>query len=262
MPCCAAARRSPRGGPREQVFRWASVTKPVTALATLVAAEEGILDLDDPGRARPARRCGICWRTRRGCPSRGGRRSRSRASGGATRTPASTSWPRSSARRRRCRSPSICERPSSGRWSCGQSCAARPARAARQPRRPAATGREFQRPRLIAPETLAEATSVQFPGLVGVLPDIGRMDPNDWGLGVELRDGKQPHWTGSHNSPRTFGHYGSSGTFLWVDPEADTALALSDRPRLRSLGARGLAAVVRRRSHEPLRKRLHTEGPS
>ena len=34
-------------GPREQVFRWASVTKPVTALATLVAAEEGILDLDD-----------------------------------------------------------------------------------------------------------------------------------------------------------------------------------------------------------------------
>ena len=35
-------------GPREQVFRWASVTKPATALATLVAAEEGILDLDDP----------------------------------------------------------------------------------------------------------------------------------------------------------------------------------------------------------------------
>src|SRR4051812_36593962 len=34
-------------GPREQVFRWASVTKPATALATLVAAEEGILDLDD-----------------------------------------------------------------------------------------------------------------------------------------------------------------------------------------------------------------------
>src|SRR3954462_5819270 len=34
-------------GPREQVFPWDSVTKPVTALATLVAAEEGILDLDD-----------------------------------------------------------------------------------------------------------------------------------------------------------------------------------------------------------------------
>jgi len=84
---------------------------------------------------------------------------------------------------------------------------------------------EWQRPRLVAPETLAEATSVQFPGLVGVLPDIGRMEPNDWGLGVEVRDAKQPHWTGSLNSPRTFGHFGGSGTFLWVDPEADVALA-------------------------------------
>ena len=35
-------------GPREHVFRWASITKPVTALATLVAAEEGIVDLDEP----------------------------------------------------------------------------------------------------------------------------------------------------------------------------------------------------------------------
>ena len=86
-------------------------------------------------------------------------------------------------------------------------------------------GAELQRPRLIAPETLAEATSVQFPGLVGVLPDVGRMDPNDWGLGVELRDHKRPHWTGSRNSPRTFGHFGGSGTFLWVDPEVDLALA-------------------------------------
>ena len=78
----------------------------------------------------------------------------------------------------------------------------------------------------LAPETLAEATTVQFPGLVGVLPGFGRMDPNDWGLGFELRDGKSPHWTGSRNSPRTFGHFGRSGTFLWVDPDAELALAL------------------------------------
>ncbi|HJW70515.1 MAG TPA: serine hydrolase, partial [Candidatus Binatia bacterium] len=26
------------------------------------------------------------------------------------------------------------------------------------------------------------------------------------------------------NSERTFGHFGGSGTFLWVDPEADLAL--------------------------------------
>ena len=36
-----------RGEP-ERIFRWASVTKPVTALAVLVAAEEGTLDLDEP----------------------------------------------------------------------------------------------------------------------------------------------------------------------------------------------------------------------
>jgi CubicO group peptidase (beta-lactamase class C family) len=78
-------------------------------------------------------------------------------------------------------------------------------------------------PGRLAPETLAEATEVAFPGLVGVLPGFGRMEPNDWGLGFELRDEKQPHWTGRRNSPRTFGHFGQTGTFLWVDPQAGVA---------------------------------------
>jgi CubicO group peptidase (beta-lactamase class C family) len=91
--------------------------------------------------------------------------------------------------------------------------------------------RELLRPTKLAAETLAEATSVQFPGLVGVLPGFGRMEPNDWGLGFELRDAKSPHWTGARNSPRTFGHFGQTGTFLWVDPEKELALAcLTDRP--------------------------------
>ena len=64
---------------------------------------------------------------------------------------------------------------------------------------------------------------MQFPGLSGVVPDLGRFDPNDWGLGFELRDAKSPHWTGTRNSARTFGHFGGSGTFLWVDPEAGLA---------------------------------------
>jgi CubicO group peptidase (beta-lactamase class C family) len=91
-------------------------------------------------------------------------------------------------------------------------------------------GGELLRPTLIAPETLQEAVSVQFPGLAGVLPGFGRWDPNDWGLGFELKDGKRPHWTGERNSPRTFGHFGGSGTFLWVDPTVDLACAvLTDR---------------------------------
>jgi CubicO group peptidase (beta-lactamase class C family) len=91
-----------------------------------------------------------------------------------------------------------------------------------------AFGREALAPTLVAPETLAEATSVQFPGLDGVLPGFGRQTPNDWGLGFELRDAKSPHWTGSLNSPRTYGHFGSkpgSATFLWVDPERGLAAA-------------------------------------
>jgi CubicO group peptidase (beta-lactamase class C family) len=91
-------------------------------------------------------------------------------------------------------------------------------------------GRELLAPTLVAPETLASATTVAFAGLAGVLPGVGRFDPLDWGLGFELRDGKRPHWTGTTNSPETYGHFGGSGTFLWVDPRAQVAcVALTDR---------------------------------
>lgn len=89
---------------------------------------------------------------------------------------------------------------------------------------------ELQRPTLVDQATLAEATTVVHPGLNGVLPGFGHQKPNDWGLGFELRDHKERHWTGSANSPRTFGHFGQSGTFLWVDPDAGAAcIALTDR---------------------------------
>jgi CubicO group peptidase (beta-lactamase class C family) len=93
-----------------------------------------------------------------------------------------------------------------------------------------ALGRELLEPKVLSPAMLARATTVAFPGLDGVLPGFGRQDPNDWGLGFELRDGKHPHWTGPRNSPRTFGHFGRSGTFLWVDPDARLACAcVTDR---------------------------------
>ena len=91
-------------------------------------------------------------------------------------------------------------------------------------------GRELLAPTLVSPDTLAAATRAHFPELKGVLPGVGSFDPNPWGLGVEIRNGKAPHWTGSRNSPRTFGHFGGSGTFLWVDPEAQLAcVALASR---------------------------------
>jgi len=89
---------------------------------------------------------------------------------------------------------------------------------------------ELQAPTLLDATTLAEATSVQFPGLNGTIPGFGHQKPNDWGLGFELRDGKSPHWTGTHSAPGTFGHFGQSGTFLWVDPDALAAcVVLTDR---------------------------------
>lgn len=94
----------------------------------------------------------------------------------------------------------------------------------------AAFAGDLLRPSIVSPQMHATAIDVQFPGLSGVLPGFGQQRPNDWGLGFEIRNGKSPHWTGSANSARTFGHFGQSGTFLWADPGADLALVvLTDR---------------------------------
>ncbi len=206
-------------------FRWASVTKLLTATAALVALEEGIVDLDDPA----------------GPPGSTLRHLLSHASG----LPLNEGPPIARPGERRIYSNSGVE-----------AAAALIERAAEMPfpeyLRAAVTGpldlashlegsaawgyrgalddlcrlaSELLAPALVAPETLAEATTTQFPGLTGVLPGFGRMEPNDWGLGFELRDGKEPHWTGARNSPSTFGHFGAAGTFLWVDPDAGLALA-------------------------------------
>ncbi len=95
-------------------------------------------------------------------------------------------------------------------------------------------GHEFMNPSLISASLADSAHRPHFPDLSGVLPGYGRQSPNDWGLGVEIKGHKDPHWTGSLNSPRTFGHFGQSGSFLWVDPEAApgglSAAFLSSKP--------------------------------
>jgi len=86
---------------------------------------------------------------------------------------------------------------------------------------------ELVRPgRLLHPSTVAALATVQFPGLSGVVPGYGRQQDNDWGLGLEIRDAKSPHWTGRGNHPSTYGHFGRSGTFLWVDPVARVGLVV------------------------------------
>ena len=83
---------------------------------------------------------------------------------------------------------------------------------------------------LLSATTLAQLRTVQYPGLRGVLPGFGHQDPNDWGLGFEIRGEKSPHWTGRENSPSAYGHFGQTGTFFWIDPAVNLGLvALTDR---------------------------------
>lgn len=89
---------------------------------------------------------------------------------------------------------------------------------------------ELLAPRLLEEDLLEEARTVAFPDLDGVLPGFGRQRPNDWGLGFEIRGDKSPHWTGERLPASAFGHFGQSGTFLWVDPEAGLgSVLLGDR---------------------------------
>jgi len=93
---------------------------------------------------------------------------------------------------------------------------------------------EVTAPRLVHADTAAEAVRPQWPELAGIVPGMGRFDRCPWGLGFELRGEKDPHWTGRHNTASTFGHFGGAGTMFWIDPDVDpqaplAVIALTDR---------------------------------
>jgi len=90
---------------------------------------------------------------------------------------------------------------------------------------------ELQQPTLLSPAGAAAVVQPHYPHLGGIVPGVGRFEECPWGLGTEIRGAKWPHWTGRHNSQQTFGHFGGSGTMMWVDPVAGGAVvALTDRP--------------------------------
>jgi CubicO group peptidase (beta-lactamase class C family) len=217
-------------GPVDEPLRWASVTKLVSALATLVAAEEGTVDLDEPAGPTGATVRHLLAHAS-GLPFEG---DVPIARPGQRRIYSNTGFEQLAEH--------VAEAAAMPFARYAEEAVLRPLglRADVQGS-PAAgavgtladmlgLGQELLAPTVVAPETLHEATSVQFPGLAGVLPGFGRWDPNDWGLGFELKDAKSPHWTGTANSAATFGHFGGSGTFLWVDPERKLACGcLTDR---------------------------------
>ncbi len=215
-------------GDLDRRFGWASVTKLATTVAMLVAAEEGIVDLDEsagpPGstfRHLLAHASGLPFEA--GAPI---------ARPGTRRIYSNYGFELAAAQvegRAEMAFPDYFAAVWEGTGAVLEGSAGAGVEGTIGDL--VALAQELQQPTRIAQETLDEARTVQFPGLTGVLPGFGRQDPNDWGLGLELRDSKSPHWTGTRNAPATFGHFGRSGTFLWIDPEAGIALAcLTDLP--------------------------------
>jgi CubicO group peptidase (beta-lactamase class C family) len=218
-------------GPVPRVFRLASVTKLFTTIAVLVAAEEGVLDLDEPA-GPPGSTVRHLLGHASGLPFEG---TRPISEPGRRRIYSNTGFEQLGA--------ALAERAEMpfGEYLSAAVLEPLDLKATTLEGSPAAGlqgaladllvfAAELMEPKLVALETLREATSVSFPGLVGILPDFGRYEPLDWGLGFEIRDEKSPHWTGARNSPGTVGHFGGSGTFLWVDPEAGAAcVCLTDR---------------------------------
>ena len=218
-------------GEQDRVFPLASVTKPLAAYAVLIAVEEGAVDWDDPAgpegstlRHLAAHTSGLSFSEAKVQAKPGARRIYSNSGFEALAEAVTAAAGMSFAQ----------YLDEAVLTPLGMTSTSLEGSAAADARSTCADltrfAAELQAPTLVSPTTLHEATTVVFPGVDGVLPGFGRQKPNDWGLGFEIRDGKSPHWTGANSSPRTFGHFGQSGTFLWVDPEAGAAcIALSDR---------------------------------
>ena len=221
-------------GDTERVFQLASVTKPMVARAAQVAIEEGVVDLGTaagpPGstiRHLLAHASGLAMHSDRVLAKPGTRRMYSNY--GFT-VLAQTIERESEIEFGRYLSEGVCEplamaatRLDGGAAEAGFGGTSTVADLA-------AFAGDLLRPSTVSEQLHREATTVQFPGLDGVLPGYGVQRPNDWGLGFEIRDSKSPHWTGARNSARTYGHFGQAGGFIWADPDAELAMvALTDR---------------------------------
>lgn len=224
-------------GARGRVFDWMSVTKLVTARVVLAAVEDGQIDLDDtvgdagtveellahasgldPKGARVA-----APRTRRIYSNAGYERlaAHVEAVSGRPWNAQADAWlARVGATNARC--------VGSAAWGASSDIEAL-----------AALARELLAPRLIDPALDRLATRVAWPGLPGILPGYGEQADNCWGLGPEIAGDKHPHWTPPQAGPDVFGHFGQSGSFLWVDRDHGLAACF--------LGARPFGRIHQRR---------------
>lgn len=221
-------------GHHDTAFEWASITKPLVALALLVAVEDGSVELDEPAgppgstvRHLLAHASGLDADTDRVLAAPGSRRIYSNTGfdllgdvlAERTGIPLSTYVSEAVLEPLAMNGTRLGERAATGATGPVTDLA----RLAVELLSPV--------PTVLARATLDEMVRVAFPGIDGVLPGFGVQRPNDWGLGIEVRGEKHPHWSPPEASPSTVGHFGRAGSLLLIDREASLAIAcLGDRP--------------------------------
>jgi CubicO group peptidase (beta-lactamase class C family) len=94
---------------------------------------------------------------------------------------------------------------------------------------------EFE-PTVIGASTMSEARRDQTAGASGGFGSDAPLGFNpakpirwsccSWGLAVERRGEKRPHWTPPSAAPASFGHIGASGCLAWYDPDQGVAWAI------------------------------------
>lgn len=213
-------------GPSDRPFALASVTKPLTALAVMVAVEEGVVALDSPmgppgvtvrhllshaGGLAPDQRRLMTEPGRRRIYSNAGFEVLADGVADAAGFAFDTYFTEAIVHGLDLSTTELDGSPAHGASSTIDDLLT------------VASQWLTDSPRVLAPSTLTDMASPAFPELPGVLPGLGLQDPNLWGLGVEIRGLKRPHWTAAANSPATFGHFGRAGTFLWIDPSVGVA---------------------------------------
>lgn len=211
-------------GDLDRVFPWASVTKVLTALTLLRLESRGLLDLDEPAgppgsslRHLLAHASGLAFDTDKLMAPPGARRIYSNRG-------IEVAVLHVEERLGRPFDELLDQELLAPLGMTRTRLAGSPSHGAEGPVRDLARlAHQLLVPTHVGAAVVARAATTTYPGLSGVLPGFGRQEPNDWGLGVEVRGRKTPHWTSAAASPRSFGHFGQSGSFLWVDRDLGLA---------------------------------------
>lgn len=102
--------------------------------------------------------------------------------------------------------------------------------------------------RVLSPATVRAMTTNQLAAMPG-MPEVDRRC-RPWGLGWRLNWPGQPESFSDLVGPRTFGHWGATGTLCWVDPDAEAFLVLfttqpmADEGRLLARVSNAVAAAL------------------